>query len=116
MRMNSMKKAPNVFISYSWESDEHKKWVHGLAIVLRNLGIAVTLDHQWHTAPRDRLPKLMRKVVQWHDFVLVVCTPHYKQKSENRAGGDDYEGDVITTQVFTHGNIWKFHRLKFRRS
>ena len=36
------------FVSYSWDSDQHKEWVAKLATDLRHDGIETILD-QWHT-------------------------------------------------------------------
>jgi hypothetical protein len=43
---------PTVFISYSWDSEEHKGWVLAFAQALVNAGIYVTLD-QWHLPPGE---------------------------------------------------------------
>ena len=39
-----MLKNPKVFISYSWSSSDHEKWVLNLAEKLRGDGIDVILD------------------------------------------------------------------------
>ena len=39
---------------------------------------------------------------------MTVCTPRYKTKSDKRAGGTGYEGDIITAEVFVTGNQRKF--------
>lgn len=95
------------FISYSWDSDEHKEWVRTLAIRLRSDGVETVLD-QWHLIPGDQLPAFMEKAIRESDYVLIVCTPHYKEKSERRLGGVGYEGDIITGQVLTTRNERKF--------
>ena len=95
------------FISYSWDSDDHKAWVRALATRLRHDGIEVTLD-QWHLAPGDQLPEFMERAVRESDYVLVVCTRRYKQRSEGRQGGVGYEGDIITAEVMTTWNQRKF--------
>jgi hypothetical protein len=41
----------------------------------------------------------MEKAIDANDFILVVCTPEYKRKSEQREGGVGYEGDIITAQM-----------------
>lgn len=108
--MDSLDKSmtiPTAFISYSWDSDEHREWVKMLATRLRADGIDVTLD-QWHVAPGDQLPKFMEASIQKSDFVLVVCTPIYKRKSEARIGGVGYEGDIITSQIFVSQNQRKY--------
>jgi len=95
------------FISYSWGNEEHRGWVLALATRLRGDGVETVLD-QWHVAPGDQLPAFMEKAVRDSDFVLIVCTPRYKERSEGRVGGVGYEGDIITGEVLTTGNQRKF--------
>ena len=95
------------FISYSWDSDEHKAWVREFATRLRASGIDVALD-QWHLVPRDQLPQFMESAVRSSDFVLVICTPRYKARSDNRTGGVGYEGDIMTAEIMSSRNHRKF--------
>src|SRR5271157_2332686 len=90
---------PRVFISYSWDDDAHKAWVANLAARLRADGANVILD-QWHVRLGDQLPQFMETSVRDSDFVLIVCTPRYKERSDGRGGGVGYEGHVITAEVF----------------
>ena len=105
--MSASKIPPKVFISYSWDDASHKNWVREFAARLRGDGLDVTLD-QWHVRPGDQLPAFMEQAVRNSDFVLIVCTPIYKAKSEGRAGGVGYEGTVIQGEIFIHGNDRKF--------
>jgi hypothetical protein len=98
---------PKVFISYSWDSDSHKKWVASLATQLRADGIDVHLD-QWHAVPGDQLPHFMEREIRENHFVILICTPKYKQRSDSRTGGVGYEGDIMTAEVVTMGNHRKF--------
>jgi len=98
---------PTAFISYSWDDPDHKKWVKLLATKLRESGIESILD-QWHTVPGDQLPQFMETAIRENDFVLIVCTPAYKSKSDSRSGGVGYEGDIITAEVFVSRNQRKF--------
>jgi len=102
-----MSKIPTAFISYSWEDDEHKKWVKDLASKLRDNGVDVKLD-QWEVVLGDQLPNFMEKSIREIDYVLIICTPKYKRKSDNREGGVGYEGDIITGEVFKNQNHRKF--------
>jgi hypothetical protein len=102
-----MASAPATFISYSWDDDSHKAWVRDLASRLRSDGVDVVLD-QWHTAPGDQLPAFMERAIRENQFVLVVCTPGYKRRSDERKGGVGYEGDIITGEVATKQNHRKF--------
>ena len=98
---------PTSFVSYSWDSKAHKRWVLDLAIRLRQDGVDVTLD-QWHAVPGDKLPYFMEKAVDSNDFVLIICTPNYKKKSDERRGGVGYEGDIITAKMLSGVSDRKF--------
>lgn len=98
---------PKVFISYAWESDEIKLWVKELATDLRRDGVDAKLD-QWEVVLGDQMPHFMEKSVRDNDYVLIICTPKYKTKSENRVGGVGYEGDIITAEVLQNSNHRKF--------
>ena len=95
------------FISYSWDTDEHRAWVRKLAERIRGDGVDVKLD-QWETAPGDQLTEFMERGIRDHDFVVIICTPKYRQRSDSREGGVGYEGDVMTAEVMTNGNQRKF--------
>jgi hypothetical protein len=96
-----------VFVSYSWDNDEHKKWVAQLATRLRSDGVNVILD-QWHLVPGDQLPLFMERAVRESDYVLIICTSRYKEKSDNRSGGVGYEGDIMSGEILTQNNQRKF--------
>ena len=58
------------FVSYSWDSDQHKKWVRELAARLRSDGVDVILD-QWHLLPGDQIPEFMERSVRESNYVLI---------------------------------------------
>ena len=95
------------FISYAWESEEFKEWVKNFATELRNDGIDAKLD-QWEVVPGDQMPHFMERSVRENDFVLIICSPKYKLKSESRVGGVGYEGDIMTAEVLQTSNHRKF--------
>lgn len=98
---------PKVFISYSWDDDNHRGWVQEFATRLRSDGIETILD-RWHAVPGDQLPVFMERAVRESDFVLCVCTPKFRKKSDQREGGVGYEGDIMTGDVFLSRNQRKF--------
>ena len=102
-----MASVPTTFISYSWDNDNHRAWVRDLAGRLRSDGVDVVLD-QWHTAPGDQLPSFMERAIHENQFVLVICPPVYKCRSDERKGGVGYEGDIITGELATKQNHRKF--------
>ncbi|WP_293943456.1 toll/interleukin-1 receptor domain-containing protein [Sphingomonas sp.] len=89
---------PKVFISYSWDSENHKKWVRELAERLVSNGVVVHLD-QWNVVPGDSLTAFMEEQVSQCDFILVICTPNYATKSVKRTGGVGYEQQIISGQI-----------------
>lgn len=99
--------APRAFASYSWDDESHKSWVARLATDLRKDGIETILD-QWHAVPGDQLPAFMEKEILNNDYILIICTPKYRYKSDARLGGVGYEGDIMTAEVLTKGNHRKF--------
>src|SRR5271166_6487209 len=103
MAPSSIPAPPRVFISYSWDDDAHKAWVARLATRLRSDGVNVILD-QWEVRLGDQLSQFMETSVRESDFVLIICTPRYKERSDGRRGGVGYEGHVITAEVFYYSD------------
>ena len=99
--------SPTAFITYSWDNGPHERWVGDLAKRLRRDGVDATYD-KWETVPGDQLPDFMEQAIADNDFVLIVCTPRYKTRSEARTGGVGYEGHVMTAEVLNEGNHRKF--------
>jgi hypothetical protein len=50
----------------------------------------------------------MERSIRDNDYVLIICTPRYKHRSDNREGGVGYEGDIMTGEVFAKSNHRKF--------
>jgi TIR domain-containing protein len=98
---------PTVFISYAWEDDRHKAWVADLCKRLMTDDVQIVLDI-WNTAPGDQLPEFMETAIRGSDFVLFICTPKYRRKSDLREGGVGFEGHIISAESFVHGNHRKF--------
>ena len=97
----------SVFISYSWDDDAHCEWVRSLATRLRADGIDVAID-RWSALPGDQLPTFMERSIRENQFVLIVCTPRYKRRSDSREGGVGYEGDIMTAEVMLSQDHRKF--------
>ena len=98
---------PNIFISYSWDSESHKDWARLFADRLIENGIDTYID-QYDAHPGDRLPHFMEQSIIEADYVLIVCTPNYKKKADSRTGGVGYEGHIISGELFSKGNERKF--------
>lgn len=98
---------PKVFISYAWESEEHRAWIKTLANHLLADGIEAIVD-QYDLGLGDRLPQFMEESVTSADYVLIVCTPTYKAKADARCGGVGYEGHIISDELYSKRNERKF--------
>lgn len=85
-----------VFISYTWDSEAHKEWVLCLANNLRtNHGLNVLLD-QFELQAGRQLTYFMEHSIAKADKVLVIMTPSYKQKADQRKGGAGFEYSLIS--------------------
>ncbi len=78
--------SPKCFISYSWDSEAHKKWVRNLAEHLTKNGIEILLD-QWDLKPGSDFPSYMETSVRESDYVILVCTQDFAQKANVGNGG-----------------------------
>jgi hypothetical protein len=94
-------RTPTCFLSYSWDSPEHRSWVRRLAAELRSNGVDAIVD-AFHAPLGADLTQFMGRIAG-SDFVLVVCTPAFRAKSlqSSGAGGIGYEQAIITGQIFT---------------
>ncbi|MEE4576602.1 toll/interleukin-1 receptor domain-containing protein [Paenibacillus polymyxa] len=101
--------APSVFISYSWSSDEHEKWVIDLATRLRKDGVDAFID-KWRLKPGHDRFAFMERMIMDEDIhkVLVICDKEYKAKADQRSGGVGIETQIISKNVYTHINQEKF--------
>lgn len=106
-RRSRRMKNPRVFISYSWDNERHKKWVTALADRLRGDGIDLVYD-KTHLKPGDRIPRFIQDNVRESDYILVICTCHYKQKADDKIGGVGYEDNIITGELYVRGDERKF--------
>ncbi len=89
---------PRVFVSYSHDSAEHKKWVLDFATTLRNRGVDAVLD-QWDLKPGDDLPHFMETQLEAADYVLMICTEKYVEKANAGEGGVGYEKMIMTSSL-----------------
>jgi hypothetical protein len=88
---------PKCFISYSWDSEDHRAWVRKLAEGLRAYHVDAILD-QWGVQPGTDLAHFMESAGQT-DFVIVVCTPDYARKANEGEASVGYEKRIITAKL-----------------
>jgi predicted transcriptional regulator len=101
-----MSEIPKVFISYSHDSQEHKKWVLDLATRLRNNGIDAIID-MWELKAGDDIPHFMERNLENSTFVVMVCTKRYVEKANAGTGGVGYEKMIITSNYLANINQQK---------
>tara|TARA_R110002074_G_scaffold94887_1_gene206997 strand:- start:77 stop:730 length:654 start_codon:yes stop_codon:yes gene_type:complete len=96
-----------VFISYSHDSEEHKKWVRQLATSLVRNGIQVILDH-WDLRAGEEIPRFVEESILESDRVLLICTEQYARKANQRSGGVGLEALVINSSLMRDLGSTKF--------
>jgi len=95
----STNKPPKAFISYSWESDKHAKWVKQLGQDLISNGIDVTLDI-FEMKPGSNMKLWMEESERNADFVIPVFTENYTKKANERSGGVGFEYGLIIQTLY----------------
>jgi hypothetical protein len=100
---------PKVFVSYSWTSPQHERWVSDLAERLSEDGIIVILD-KWHLKEGQDKHVFMEKTVHDESIakVLVVCDLGYQLKADDRKGGVGTETQLISKEVYENTAQEKF--------
>ena len=99
---------PVVFISYSHDNPQHKRWVISLAEKLRTKGhIEVKIDY-WDTSPGDDLGLYMEDCVTNSQKVLMICSETYSQKVDDGIGGAGFEGAIVRAELISKIGTSKF--------
>ncbi len=97
---------PQVFISYSHDSEEHKNWVLQLATRLRHNGVDVILDC-WNLKLGQDLASFMEKGLSESQRVICICSETYVEKSNNKNAGVGYEKQIMTAELMEDlNNNW----------
>ena len=102
-----MAEHPKVFISYSHDSPEHRRWVSELGAKLRHNGVDAILD-QWDLGLGDDIALFIEHSIKHSDRVLVICTDRYVKKANDREGGVGYEVQIVTAQLVQDLGVDKF--------
>jgi len=100
-----------VFISYSHDSEEHRKWVLDLSERLRQDGIDTILDRDFeNNSPPEGWPRWMLNSLDEATHVLCICTGIYYRRFRGfevpgKGKGVDWEGTVITQALYDARNV-----------
>lgn len=91
------------FVSYAWDSEEHKKWVLKLATNLRKHGLDVILD-QWDARLGNDLSFFMEQGLTDSHLVLCICSDKYIEKANGGIGGAGYEKRIIASEMMNNSD------------
>ena len=90
--------AKKIFASYSWDSEEHKKWVVKLINDLRSkYGFIATCDT---ICDESELNAMIVDGITKSDKIIVVITRDYTYKAENHIGGVWKETKLLYSRYF----------------
>lgn len=107
---------PRLFVSYSWDGEQHKRWVLKLAADLIRNGVKVLIDEWDLQAYNEDLHLFMEEGIRNADHVLIVCTPTYAKRANERQGGVGVESVIITGEFFERAKASKFLPITRRGS
>jgi len=90
-----------VFVSYSWDSDDHKLWVLQLVEELRRHNLECLLD-QKDLLPGEDATAFMERAIVSSRVTLLICTETYTRRADNREpGGVGFE-TIISSHEYAN--------------
>lgn len=100
---------PKAFISYSWSTSEHEKWVIQFAEELTSQGVIIVID-KWDLQKGGDSNAFMESMVTDDTItkVIMVCDKVYADKSNKRTGGAGTEAQIITPALYGQTDQNKF--------
>lgn len=96
---DSMEYKPTVFISYSWDSEEHQRWVINLTNKLLENGIDATNDIFETQKGTINLNTMMVKNIKDKDYTIIVLTEKYCRKADSLEGGVGRETKLLLNYI-----------------
>ncbi|MFD4277400.1 TIR domain-containing protein [Streptomyces cyaneofuscatus] len=96
---------PRALISYSHDSDEHRRTIRKFADRLRHAGVDAWIDQFDEHDPPESWPDWMRSEIERADSVVVVVTEGYVERFRRETGpgigsGVRWEGALITADLY----------------
>ncbi|KLA35046.1 toll/interleukin-1 receptor domain-containing protein [Bacillus cereus] len=80
-----------VFVSYSWDSEEHKQWILELVRKLRSEGYDANFDRGITSTSTVNLNQMMVEHMRDDDYIIMVLTEKYTVKADGFVGGVGFE-------------------------
>lgn len=100
-KQESFIKNPRVFISYTGENPENRRWVKTFVDKLRYNGVNAIVD-MYHLKPGNDLAQWMTNQLCMADKVILICDSYYAQKADSRNGGVGWETMIIQGDMMMH--------------
>lgn len=88
-----------VFISYSWDSDDHQEWIAHLVRSLRMEGYDANYDQNITSDSTVNLNRMMVEEIRDNDFIILVITEKYAEKADSFSGGVGFESELLLSLV-----------------
>lgn len=99
-------KEKKIFISYSWDSEDHKKWIDRLA---NDLNANFNVEYDKNLKVGINPFTYMKHNIVSSDYVIVVFTPKYLNKvNSEKDTGVKYEFSIIEEDLFRTISIGKY--------
>lgn len=99
VKRKNYRRRKKIFISYSWDSNQHKAWVKKLADKLtQRRGVHVILD-QYDLKIGSNMNHFMENALKEAEKVLIILTPNYAKKADKRRGGVGHEYSIIDSDI-----------------
>lgn len=95
---------PTIFVSYAHEEAAHDQWVLEFASALRHNAVDASLD-AWDLIPGQDTTYFMESQIRNSDFVILICTPRYAEKSNIPRGGVGYEKNIISAEMLQASDL-----------
>ena len=99
--------ACRVFISYSWSSPPHSRWVRNLAVDLQSANVLVRLD-KMHYDDRRNVTQWMCNEIDLANLVLVVCDAAYAKRADRRFGSVGWETRIMQADLQSEASFDRY--------
>lgn len=96
----------SIFVSYAYDSDEHKEKVESFVNMLRKMGFNAEMDSMLKNDYPD-IDQMMTYGLE-HDKIIIVLSPEYKRKADNSIGGVWKEFKMIAKDLEQHPQKYIF--------
>lgn len=102
-------KTIKVFISYSWDNEDHKEWVFKLAHKISLVPYVHVIFDRYDLEPGKDIPLFIDKGISEADKVLIILTTNYALKADKREGGVGEEYSIIRSEMISYND----NQIKF---